>query len=199
MLKKLRRVARARERGPFSTSLIPAQGIVFGIPPKENTFCHVWSKQQNTKVKPKEQTSIAEVDSWKARLPSPQGTKEEACLRTVIPDEREELKETIDQVRMVLGRRSYIQSTLVNLFALRPIPKSRPSIRPFGKGLEHVCCVSPQYFVHDLSYLVGQVSYLGELPRNFGNPSNTITKASSHQKPSEPDRHFQNDLTLMLV
>src|SRR5947207_15990151 len=111
MPKKLRRVARARERGPFSTSLTAAQGIVFGIPPKENTFCHVWSMQQNTKVKPKEQTSIAEVDSWKARLPSTQGTKEEAYLRTVILDEREKLKETIDQVRMVLGRRSYIQST----------------------------------------------------------------------------------------
>src|SRR2546423_9434196 len=98
MLKKLRRVARARERGPFSTSLIPAQGIVFGIPPKENTFCHVWSRQQHTKVKPKEQTSIAEVDNWKARLPSTQGTKDEARLRTVIPDETKEFKETIDQM-----------------------------------------------------------------------------------------------------
>jgi hypothetical protein len=63
----------------------------------------VWSRQQHTKVKQKKQTSTADVDSWKARLPSAQGTKEEARLRTVIPDERE-VKETIDQVRMVLGR-----------------------------------------------------------------------------------------------
>ena len=53
------------------------------------------------KAKTREQTRIVEVDSWKARLPSTRGTKEGARLRTVISDEREELKETFDQVRVV--------------------------------------------------------------------------------------------------
>jgi len=56
------------------------------------------------KAKTREQTRIVEVDSWKARLPSTRGTKEGVRLRTVISDEREELKETFDQVRVVLGR-----------------------------------------------------------------------------------------------
>jgi hypothetical protein len=41
---------------------------------------------------------MAEVDSWKARLPSTRGAKEGARLRTVISGQMEELKETFDQV-----------------------------------------------------------------------------------------------------
>ena len=47
---------------------------------------------------------MVEVDNWKARIPSTRDTKEGARLRTVISDEREEVKETFDQVRSSLRK-----------------------------------------------------------------------------------------------